>query len=137
MITSAEITRKPDDHTETLGDWRSLDENGATVFTCKTLERPNKNNAAGISCIPKAVYIVKKVGPSHIPYPHFSITNVSGRAGIAIHILNEFFQSEGCVGVGDSYGDINKDGEPDLLNSKKTFDHLYSIMPDEFKLTIK
>lgn len=132
-----EVTRISDDTIETLGKLIVLNDQDANIFSCETLERPYKDNQHGISCIPKGVYTVVKVGASHIPYPHFAIQNVPNRDGICIHIVNFVTGLEGCIGVGVSIADINKDGEMDLSGSKIAFDKLFSLMPNEFKLVIK
>lgn len=132
------ITRGKDDQTECLGDMNVLSESGTTLMLCKTLERPDKGNANGISCIPKGSYICIKIpATAHIPYEHISVQNVSGRSGICIHIANYVNQIQGCIVVGSDYGDLNHDGEQDLLNSKKTFDELMKLLPNEFKLIIQ
>lgn len=132
------LTRKADDHTETTGLLILISEFGNTLFKCVTLERPDKGNANGISCIPKGTYICIKIpATEHIPYEHILVQNVSGRAGICIHIANYVSQIQGCIVVGDSFGDLNHDGEPDVLNSKKTFDELMELLSKEFKLVIQ
>lgn len=135
---SIEVWRvSPDNGIETLGDMHIL--NGdATIFTCDTLELPWFNNQQRISCIPAGVYICKKVEASiAIPYPHISITQVPGRSGVCIHKANYVGQLKGCIAVGDKEVDINGDGQKDVTNSGKTFDKIMSLVPEEFKLTIK
>lgn len=134
----AKLTRSSDRTDEKQGKWISINDHDAVMFSCLTLERPWLNNTKGISCIPTGTYICVKVpATEHIKYPHISVTNVSNRSGVCVHIFNEFFQSEGCIGVGSSWGDINKDNIPDLLHSGDTFKSLMSVMPDEFLLTIE
>ena len=131
-----EIIRAHDDGIETIGNLFLQDDNGATIYKCVTLELPYKDNQHQISCIPCGSYTCKKVGVSHIPYPHISITNVPNGDGICIHKGN--FKSDilGCVILGCGFADINKDGEPDLLNSGTTFDKFMECVPDEFQLII-
>ena len=43
-----------------------------------------------------------------------------GRSGVCIHKGNYFTQILGCIIVGDSHTDINKDGYKDVTNSGKT-----------------
>lgn len=133
-----EVIRKhPDNGIETLGKLYLSDDAGATHFTCDTLELPYKDNKHKISCIPPGTYHCKKVGPSHIPYPHIAVQNVSGRDGICIHKANYVSDLLGCIGVGTGLADINKDGQLDIINSTKTFDALMLLLPDEFQLVIK
>lgn len=137
-VISMEVIRvQPDNGIETLGDMHILN-NDATIFKCDTLELPWMNNQRRISCIPTGVYICKKVNATeNIPYPHISITNVIGRDGCCIHKANYVGDLRGCIAVGDSEVDINGDGQKDVTNSGKTFDKMYALLPDEFKLTIK
>jgi hypothetical protein len=132
-----ELTRNTDDGVETLGSLIVLDENDANIYSCKTLERPYKDNQHIISCIPKGTYTVCKTGPSHIPYPHFAVQNVPNRDGICIHKANYVGELEGCIAVGMSIADINGDGVLDLSDSHDAFDKLFALMPDQFQLIIK
>ena len=114
-------------------------------FKCKTLELAWKDNAAKISCIPEGVY---QVVPRHSAKygRHLHITNVPNRSFVLIHWGNyagsinpKTGQSDikGCVLVGASFADINKDGILDIVNSKPTFAGLMLMFPDGFELTIK
>lgn len=132
--------RKQDDGIETLGDYYLKDiDSGEQIFTCKTIELPFKANQHGISCFPAGDYKCKKVPATEkIPYEHFSI-DVPGRPGICGHIANFVIhpaQLEGCTAVGSKYIDLNKDGEPDIVESKVTFEKLMSLLPDEFYLSV-
>lgn len=135
----AEVTRvQPDNGIQTLGDLFVINEAGATVFKCDSLELPWKDNKKAVSCIPVGTYLCKKVPASkNIPYLHISITGVNGRSGICIHKANYARQLKGCIAVGASELDIDKDGQLDVTASGVTFDKLMAILPDEFKLTIK
>ncbi len=142
MKIEVEIKRNPKQDVETQGKLLVLNESQAVLFNCDTLELANRNNAAHVSCIPCGVYICQKVAATKkIPYAHILVTNVHNRSGICIHIGNFAAGSkidiEGCIIVGDKYLDINKDGIDDITNSRTTFLKLMSILPTEFKLTIK
>lgn len=132
-----EIHRRLDNGVETLGSLNVIS-NDATIFKCDTLELPYKDNQSKISCIPKGVYFCQKVGATkNIPYEHISVMEVPNRSGICIHTGNLYTQILGCVLVGCGYGDINKDGQKDILNSKLTYTKLMKILPLQFKLIIK
>jgi hypothetical protein len=146
-----EITRETDQTIETKGKLIVLNDAGANVFQCVTLELPYKNNASQISCIPAGSYICKKVSASHIPYKHISVTNVPNRDGICIHCGNyaaltilEIQEGKhpdilGCVLTGNGFADINHDGILDIFGSHDAFTKLMKVLPDEneFLLTIK
>jgi hypothetical protein len=55
---------------------------------------------------------------------------------IEIHSGNFHSEILGCILVGDKFKDINKDGQLDVANSKKTMVALFDMMPDKFKLEI-
>lgn len=142
MGTTVEINRGPKQDIETVGKLTVLSDSQTVLFRCDTLELPNKNNTARISCIPVGVYSCNKIAATKkIPYNHIAINNVINRSGIRIHIGNYAAGSkvdiEGCILVGDKFLDINKDGIDDITNSRTTFLKLMAILPDEFKLTIK
>lgn len=127
--------------TETLGSWYFRDQ-----MVCKTMELPKtfegKENVVNKTCIPETtetfVYICKKEAyTEHHPYPHFRLMNVKGRIGILVHLITFVKDLLGCIGVGSSFVDFNKDGVPDIAGSTLALNKLYALMPDEFELEIK
>lgn len=113
-IPTVILTRGYDDGIQTLGNLSYKN------FTCQTLEKPSKNNQKNISCIPKGTYLCKwTFSPKFLKYT-YEVQKVPARSGIRIHSGNYFFDIEGCILLGDSYKDINKDGKTDVLNSKIT-----------------
>lgn len=130
------IIRKPDQSVETMGYM------AADCFKCKTLELAWNDNKKKVSCIPVGAYKWEKVPAStNIPYPHIAIKNVPNRDGICIHSANyaagKTTQLLGCIAVGSGYSDINKDGYLDIIESKKTFEKLMSVLPNSGKLIIE
>lgn len=118
--------------TETLGSLYKDD-----VVLCKTLELPWLNNQNNISCIPEATYIcIREAFTEKHPYPHFRILDVPGRRGILIHRITYVKDLRGCVGVGQAFADLNKDGVPDIIRSTIALQELYDSSPDVFDLTI-
>lgn len=108
--------------------------NGKEV--AKTLELADKNNAPKISCIPKGTYkVVSRYSQKY--GNHFHITNVLGRSFILIHNGNYHTQILGCVLVGKTHADINKDGYKDVTASKDKMKELLALLPNEFTLTIE
>ena len=110
--------------------------NHASGFRCNTLELPYLDNKTGVSCVPAGVYeCFKRVSGKNGEV--FELRNVVGRSYIQCHAGNYTSQIEGCILVGDSLADINKDGTPDVTNSKNTLSKLLSILPSEFIMEIK
>lgn len=123
---------------ETLGTLRIRDDQGNVLFSCKTLEPPNKENQHNISCIPEGTYEVHKE-ESHEghEYPHFRVQNVPNRKGILWHRGNYFKDTLGCLLVGKYFGDRNADGVLDVLESTDTLQKLYDLLPDRFQVEYK
>ena len=120
---------------QTLGLLLLHDESCKEIFSCYTLELPDKDNKKEISRIPCGDYKVvirasKKYGP------HFQVKNVKGRSFILIHAGNYFTQIRGCILVGSDVKDINGDGVLDVVSSGKTLKKLLELAPDGFDLTI-
>jgi hypothetical protein len=130
-IPTVTLKRNSDNGIETLGTLTT------TGFTCKTLELSDKQNKPNISCIPKGIYTCQwKFKLNSLAY-HYEIMNVPNRSGIFLHNGNYYTDIKGCVLLGDSYGDINKDGQTDILNSKATLSKFETLMgKKDFQLII-
>lgn len=112
---------------------------------CKTLELPWRGNRTGVSCIPPAPhddpveYRLRHRSPAEsrsFQYPHFEVVGVPGRSYILIHRGNYVSQIEGCILVGQSFTDINRDGLLDVTNSRDTLHALRAAIPAEATLFI-
>lgn len=112
--------------------------NAGASFACKTVERPWLNNANSISCIPTGTYQVKwTFSPKFMKYT-YQVMNVPNRSGIRIHSANFYSQLQGCIALGDALVDVNKDGELDTINSKKTIALFENFMQKKpFTLILK
>ena len=128
------LNRLVDTGKETLGKLTIHDEI-KECFSCKTLELSWKENKTNVSCIPRGEYLVNiRFSAKH--GEHFIIEDVEGRDYILIHAANYHSQLRGCIAVGKTYADINKDGELDVTSSRDTMDSLLSVLPDSFYITI-
>lgn len=105
-------------------------------FRCCTLELPDLDNQQNISCIPAGRYKCKKITSPSLG-KCIEIGNVTGRTYVRIHAGNYTSQIRGCVLVGDSIRDINRDGVLDVANSRSTLHALLNLLPGEFELIIK
>ena len=137
------IIRNKKDDKETLGNLTAT-KDGGEGFKCFTLERPDKNNAPEISCIPEAIYHCVYTNSPHLsklaghPVSTYEIQNVPNRAGIRIHSASFFSDLEGCVACGYSRADINNDGELDLTQSRNAihdFEKFMNYEPFDLKIT--
>lgn len=131
------ITRTSHEAKQTLGELEVFFK-GTSVFKCKTLELPWKNNASRISCIPAGTYDV--IGRNSPKYgSHFHVLNVPGRDYILIHAGNFHYEIMGCILPGKAHLDINGDGFRDVTSSKATMKELLNLLPktQKFKLVIR
>ena len=103
---------------------------------CVTLERPWRNNAVGVSCIPVGNYICKRVASPKFGNT-FEITNVPGRTHILFHAGNLVDDTHGCVITGEEFGILA--GQSAVLSSGKAFREFMSKLKDtdKFALIIK
>lgn len=137
------IKRLSDDGRQTLGTG-TLYDCDKKVFEFVTLEPPWRNNEKQVSCIPAGVY---KVLPrwSAKYANHFHVQDVDGRSFILLHVGNYMASknpktgksdSTGCILVGKTFADINKDGEMDITASKVTLEKLLYFAPEGFTMEI-
>tara|TARA_R100001224_G_scaffold44566_1_gene25715 strand:- start:4634 stop:5047 length:414 start_codon:yes stop_codon:yes gene_type:complete len=110
--------------------------NGLDIeYECCTLELADNNNRRNVSCIPVGEYNVKPRTSEKFGN-HYLVENVENRDYILIHPANYHTQLRGCIGVGQDFFDINKDGDHDITYSRKTLAELLEIAPDGFNLII-
>jgi len=128
------IKRISDDGKQTLGR-ATLYDCTAKVFEFVTLEPAWENNEKRISCIPAGTYKVLPRISAKYNY-HFHVQDVDGRSSILLHVGNYRKDSTGCILVGKTFADINKDGEMDITASKVTLEKLLYFAPEGFTLEI-
>ena len=116
----------------------SVPQENGYAWICKTLELPDKNNQAKISCIPKGIYEVKYTLSPSFKKHTYEIMNVPDRAGIRLHSGNFTRQILGCILLGKELIDIDKDGTIDITESRNTIDEFESLLYYEpFTLTLQ
>ena len=101
-----------------------------------TLERPWRNNAPEVSCIPPGNYTARRVQSPKFGET-FEVTGVPGRSHILLHKGNTPADTEGCILVGAAWGSIA--GSPAVLMSSQGYGAFMSVMKDkqEFQLLIE
>jgi hypothetical protein len=98
-----------------------------------SMEPPWRSNRSEISCIPEGQYRAAiEQSPKHGQV--WELRDVPGRTDIQIHILNFAEQTEGCIGVGRTYGVV--DGRPGVSESSRAFGQLMVATADETELDI-
>ncbi len=106
-------------------------------FICYTLELTWKDNQKNVSCIPKGTYKCKLTYSPKFKRKTYELLAVPNRSAIRIHSGNYHTQIQGCILLGDTVKDINKDRQIDVLNSVKTIAKFEALMGGkEFDLEI-
>lgn len=105
-------------------------------FRCFTLELPYDHNQRNVSSIPKGLYPCRKYTSSSFG-ECIAVDGVNGRDLIRIHKGNYTYQIQGCILVGDSIKDMDRDGIPDVTNSSATLSQLLKLLPEQFWLEIE
>jgi hypothetical protein len=119
---------------ETHGTFGTLTVEGNPL--CLTLEPFDNGNQRGISCIPEGEYTCERY--SSVNYPDtFEVKDVEGRSYILFHTGNTIQDSQGCILLGTSFGELGAYNA--ILQSKVAFFKFLEAMEDEdlFTLTIK
>jgi len=100
-----------------------------------TLEPPWKDNQVNVSCILDGEFACRRVmSPKY--GSTFEVADVFGRSHILFHWGNTERNTQGCILVGEEYGELS--GKPSILSSKRGFNEFLQRLggSDEFKLTI-
>jgi hypothetical protein len=109
------------------------------LFEFVSLELPFLRNEKNVSCIPEGKYNVTKIY-SPTKGKCFMVHDVPNRSAILIHKGNyatgSKVDTQGCILVGSRFGDINKDGYKDVVESTNTLTKLLEILPNSFTLVI-
>jgi len=121
--------------THTRGVFVALDTAGNLLAQCVTLELPWRDNQPQVSCIPEGIYPVR-ARKSEKHGDHYQVHDVPGRDLILLHPGNFVSQLRGCLLPGDSLADLNKDGIPDITNTRATLNKLLASLGAEFTLNI-
>ncbi len=123
-------------HTHTQGMFSALNEYGNILFSCVTLELPWRDNRKGMSCIPEGTYQVQhRTSPKHAD--HFQVLDVpGGRDLILFHPGNYVKQLLGCILPGERFADLDRDGVPDILNTRATLNAMLAALGQAFTLHV-
>ena len=122
------LHRNDGDKNQTLGTCCILNENNRAIFTALSLERGWRNNESNVSCVPKGRYTVVLEWSPRFKKNLWELKGVPNRSECKFHAANYWFQLNGCIALGDSLADINKDGYNDVLNSVKTMELFHKAL---------
>ena len=68
-------------------------------FVLATIERPWKDNAPNLSCIPAGTYTVRMSYSPRFKRYLYEVVGVRGRSGIRIHVANWAAELHGCIAL--------------------------------------
>lgn len=97
-----------------------------------TCERPDNGNQK-MGCIPAGIYQVTPFQSPHLGHD-FLVHDVPNRDMIEMHKGNTIKDTEGCILVGMSFGNVN--GQAGVLGSGQALGAMLDAYPDGFELEI-
>jgi hypothetical protein len=121
----------------TLGWLHVLHPSGKILDTFATLELPWIDNQPRISCIPEGQYPVVLEYSPKFESKLWELYQVPNRSEVKIHAANYTHEIEGCIALGLSHKDINKDGIMDVVSSKKAMNNFHNLLRDFTSTTLK
>lgn len=130
------ITRNNQDKTQTLGTCKVIDSNGKLLFSSMSLERGWNDNQKRISCIPVGEYPLHFEWSNRFKTKLWEIKEVENRSECKFHSANYWYQLNGCIALGQSIKDINKDGYNDVTSSRSTMKRFHKALENEVECTL-
>lgn len=129
-----ELSTKKYTDKQTLG---TLDVYKDNEFLCclATLEQEWNNNEPSNSCVPHGFYVVEHYHSQKYANV-LKLKDVKDRSYILIHNGNYNTHTKGCILVGLTHSDINKDGYLDVVDSRKALEKLMQICKGESVISI-
>ena len=123
-------------HDRTLGKLK-IEDSYAVFYTAELAYIDNKHD---ISCIPCGEYELVRRWSKKYGH-HLMLLNVPNRSYILIHSGNfasSFGKSDskGCILIGEAFRDLNSDGLPEVINSKKALAHLMKLVGEKEDLKL-
>lgn len=109
-------------------------EDAESQQVCVTLELPDLGNAHGISRVPAGAYPAHRYLSPKRGYEVFMLDNVPDRDSIELHIGNTVKDTDGCLLLGTSQGDL--DGHGAVLGSADAFGHFMNLCAGEQNILV-
>jgi hypothetical protein len=139
MIYYAELCRVSKIGPQTLGQIDVIDSAGRIVFTCFSIELPDLNddgiegNEVRQSCIADGEY--RLTFENHMKFgPCYRVHGVPARSGVLIHGGTYHTHTLGCILPAMDQKDINGDGYPDNVSSKKALAELVRYKLEKIRI---
>ena len=125
------INRNWQDKNQTLGNCTVFNEEEKPIFSGLSLERGWRDNRPNISCIPLGTYRVVLEWSPRFKTDLWEIKGVEGRSECKFHSANYWYQLNGCIALGRTMADINKDGYNDITSSRSTMNAFHKALNGE------
>ena len=130
-MKTIKIVRDWQDDNQTLGKCTVYDENNKPIFSSISLERGWRSNQNNISCVPLGRYPVVLEWSPRFQKDLWELKSVPNRSECKFHSANYWFQLNGCISLGRTLADINKDGYNDVTSSKSTLNAFHKVFGDD------
>ena len=130
------INRYWNDENQTLGNCTVLSNDNQPLFSSLSLERGDRNNQSNVSRIPNGTYKVVLEYSPRFNTKLWEIKGVPNRSECKFHSANYWFQLNGCIALGRSLADINKDGYNDITSSKSTMSAFHKAFDNDTTATL-
>jgi len=111
-----------------MGTFGTMDiqEEEENLFSCYTVERPWLGNQPSISCIPWGKYGLELDYYHRGDYPAYEVMDVPNRTEIKIHVANTQADVQGCIGLGQALGYVNRQWA--VTNSRRAYERFMTVM---------
>ena len=107
------------------------------IFESVAIQPPFIRNEIGKSRMYAGDFILKLEWSSRFNMDLWEVYGIHGRKEIKFHAMNYARQSNGCIGPGRYFYDIDKDGLTDVTQSKDTLDLFHKALEPDEKAILK
>jgi len=130
------IVRDWQDNNQTLGSCTVYSEDNKPLFSSVSLERGWRNNENNVSCVPLGTYTIVLEWSNRFKQKLWELKAVPGRSECKFHSANFWYQLNGCIALGRSLKDLNKDGYNDVTSSRSTMSAFHKALGNETRATL-
>ena len=124
------VIRDIGDEKQQLGVCYVIEDN-KVIFKCESIERGWMDNKRNVSCVPADMYPLKKEYSPRFKKELWELKEVEDRSECKFHAANYARQLNGCIALGETRADIDKDGYYDVTNSRETMRKFHKAMGND------
>lgn len=114
----------------TLGIVEVFNPEPVKVLELVSVELPWRNNRRSISRIPAGRYPVVKEWSPRFREMLWELKDVPKRSEVKFHVANFMYQLNGCIALGETLADLDKDGKIDVKSSRIALDKFHAALAD-------